>query len=263
MLASACGNQTARAPVPTAYDWPDAFAYRIRAVARTERDTEWVARYERSKQVRFLVRGDGAFSVSQDSVRLTDLLRGGRPASPLPLSDDTTRYFVRLSRWGEFLSVEPACDPSMRECRDALPSALLMDLRRIIPRLPVWWPPRGRSWEDTLRIDDSPRPRGLRGTLVTEYRVPWDTVVGGEAYWVVASHSAWRSTGTAAAGVVEENAVVYVDKLRLVPAFAEWSAGLPPPAELMGRGATRTVTRGRAVLVGSPFDSPSFAEEAR
>ena len=263
MLVSSCGNQTARAPNPTAYDWPDSFAYRIREVARTEKDTEWVAGHERSKQLRFLVRGDGAFSVSQDSVRLTDLLRGGRASSPLPLPDDTIRYFVRLSRWGEFLSVEPACDPSTMECRDALPSVLLMDLRRVIPRLPVWWPPRGRSWEDTLPIDDSPRPRGLRGALATEYRVPRDTLVGGEAYWVVTSHSAWRPTGTAAAGAVEENSVVYVDKLRLIPAFAEWSAGLAPPAGLMGRGAARTVTRGRAVLVGSPFDSRSFAEEAR
>jgi len=217
--------------------------------------------------VRFTVGYDGAYAVAEDSVRLADGVRGKAPSARAPLPEDTLRYFVRLSRWGEFLSEEPACDPAVIECRDARPSSLLMRLRRIIPKLPVWWPPRGHPWEDTLGIDDSPRPRGRRGALVTEYRAARDTVAGGRAYWIVTSRSVWRSADAesitgATPGVAEETAVVYVDKQRLMPALALWR-GTQPALGAMSRGATRTDISGRAVLVGSVFDSPPFTREAR
>ncbi len=268
MVAAACGNQTARAPNPTAYDWPDSFAFRVHEVAQTERDTQAVARYETWRVLRGVIGYDGAFAVSQDSVRIGSGLEGEalHPVPPLP--EDTLRYFVRLSRWGEFLSEEPACDPAVSECRDARPSSLLMELRRISPRLPVWWPPKGGPWEDTLPIDDSPRLRALRGVLVTEYRAPRDTVVGGRACWIVTWRATWRSAHPEVVagityGVATESAVVYVDKQRQIPALAVWHGTYPPPPESLARGATRTEVRGSAVLVGSVFDAPVFTQEAR
>ena len=267
-VAVGCGNETARAPVPTAYEWPDAFTYRVDEVAQTEGDSLPVVRHEQSRQLRLVVGYDGAYSIWQDSVRLTDSSRGEAPAARPPLPEDTLRYFVRLSRWGEFLSEEPGCDPAVSECQDARPSSLLMRLRRIIPKLPVWWPPRGHPWEDTLVIDDAPRPRGRRGTLVTAYRAVRDTIVAGRAFWIVTSHSVWRSAipesvAGGANGVAEESAVVYVDKQRLVPVLAVWRGTRAEPLESPARGVARARIGGRAVLVGSVLDSPPFTQEAR
>ena len=267
-VAAACGNETARAPNPTAYDWPDSFAYRTQEVAQTERDTQAVARYETRRELRAVVGYDGAYSLTQDSVRIGSGMEG-EPLRPVPpLSEDTLRYFVRLSRWGEFLSEEPACDPAVPECREARPSTLLMSLRRIIPKLPVWWPPKGGPWEDTLLIDDSPRLRGLQGVLTTEYRSPRDTIAGGRAYWIVTWRATWRSAHPEVVagityGIATESAVVYVDKQQSMPALAVWRGTYPPPPGSLGHGATRTEVRGSAVLLGGVFDSPAFTQEAR
>lgn len=265
--AAACTNETARAPNPTAYDWPDSLAYRVQEVAQANGAGQPVARLEHSRLLRLVVGYDGAYSVTQEGVHLTDWPVHGAPTARQLLPEDTLRYFVRLSRWGEFLSAEPACDPAVPACRDAPPSSLLMGLRRLVPRLPVWWPPKGRAWEDTLVIDDAARPRGLRGTLTTVYRAPRDTVAGGQAYWIVTWRSAWRPAAAPGVGIARgieaESAVVYVDKLRLVPALAIWGGAEPPSSGPRGPDAARTEVRGRAVLVGSAFDAPLKPEEGR
>lgn len=177
----ACGNKSARAPNPTGYDWPAAFGYRIEYVARTERDTELVARYDEAKQLQFLVRDD-RFLVWHDSLRKVSALRGAPPVEQPPWVEDTLHYYVRLGRLGEISGSEPGCDPALPACREALPSALPIELRHIVPRLPVWWPPKGYEWEDTLAFDDVPRERGARGSVITYYRASRDTVLGGRDY---------------------------------------------------------------------------------
>jgi len=207
-LVAGCGNETARAPNPTAYDWPDSMAYRVHEVAQAMRESLVVVRRESSRVLRFVVGYDGAYSVWQDSVRLTAALQGGAPSTAQPLPEDTLRYFVRLSRWGEFLSEAPACDPAVPACGDAPRSVLLMRLRNIIPKLPVWWPPKGSPWEDTLRVDDRRRSGGQPGMLVIRYRSERDTVAGGTGFWIVTWSSMWTrrrdppssQTGTGSAG---------------------------------------------------------------
>jgi hypothetical protein len=241
--------------------------YRVREVARVMRESLVVAHRESSRTLRFVVGYDGAYSVSQDSVRLTAFPQGGAPTAERPMPEDTLRYFVRLSRWGEFRSEEPACDPAVPECGDAPRSVLSIRLRKIIPELPVWWPPKGHLWEDTLRIDDSHRSRGRRGMLVLGYRSERDTVAGGTGYWIVSWRSMWYpAPGSPVSGdwfeAGGDSGLVYVDKQRLVPAFAAWGSSRPP-REVRESGATRTEISGRAVLVGSVFDSPPFTQEAR
>jgi hypothetical protein len=266
---TACGNETARAPNPTAYDWPDAFEYRMALEARAKKDTETIARHEETKELRFAARDDGTFVVWRDSVRESETRHGAAPSEASPWPVDTLRYFVRLSRWGEFLSIEPGCDPAVTACREVPPSALPRELRRLIPRLPVWWPPKGSQWEDTLAFDDLPRPRGLRGTSVTVYRAARDTAVGGRAYWIVTWHSVQRAVRSVAGGAIvaepdlEEDGRVFVDKQLLIPALSEWWGATLPSPELRTFGAARTAIRGRAVLVGSGFDALPFTEEVR
>jgi hypothetical protein len=224
---------------------------------------------EESTRLRFAVRDDGSFTVWHDSVRKVQARRGVPPSAQPLWPEDTLHYFVRLSRWGEFLAIEPGCDPALAACHEVPPSALPLELRHLIPRLPVWWPPRGHDWEDTLAFDDLPRPRGVLGTVTASYRAARDTVVGDGTYWIVTWHSVRRAVRAAQGGaivadpVVEEDGAVYVDKRLLIPAFAEWQGVVPAAPGLRSLGATRTEIRGRAVLVGSGFDSLSFAEEAR
>ncbi len=258
-VSSGCGNQTARAPNPTGYDWPDSLTYKIELVSESQRETVMVARYEETKELRFAVRND-RYVVWNDSLSKEARLRGEAP-QPAPLwPEDTLRYFVRLSRLGEILESEPGCDPAVPECRAALPSALPLELRRIIPRLPVWWPPKGDQWVDTLWFDDLPRARGSRGTVVTDYRAARDTEIGGRGYWIVTWTSVRRAFGQGPSGVlaeppVEEHGTVYVDKERLVPAYAGWLGALAAPPALRALGVTGTGFRGRAYLAGSVFDT--------
>jgi len=266
---AACGNETARAPNPTAYDWPDTFSYRIAFEARSTRDTETVGLYEESKELRFAVRDDGTFAVWRDSVRKTETRRAAASSAASLWPEDTLHYFVRLSQWGEFLAIEPGCDPAAAVCREVPPSALPRELRHLIPRLPLWWPPKGAHWEDTLLFDDLPRPRGGRGMVTTVYSAARDTVAGDRTYWIVTWHSVRRAVRSAAGGAavaepdLEESGAVYVDKQLLIPALAEWRGTTLPAPELRTLGATRTAIRGRAVLVGSGLDSLPFTEEAR
>ncbi len=266
--AGACGSNSARAPNPTGYDWPDAFRYRIEYVAQTERDSEAIARYDESKELRFAARDD-QFLVWHDSLKKVNSLRGAAPSNAPLLPEDTMQYYVRLGRLGEILGSEPACDPAVAACHEALPSALPLELRHIFPRLPVWWPPKGYEWEDTLAFDDLPRARGARGSVITYYRASRDTVLAGRAYWIVTWHSVRRAFRNAPNGAIiadpaiEENGAVYVDKQLLMPAYAGWFGAVAPPPELQSVGVTGTGFQGRAFLVGSAFDSLRASREAR
>ena len=255
VLVASCGNETARAPVPTAYDWPDSLAYRVDEVAQAPANSQGPVRRESSRVLRFVMGYDGIYSIRQDSVRLGVAPRSGAPAAATP-SSDTLRYFVRLSRWGEFLSLVPACDPAVPACGDAPRSEFVMRLRSIVPKLPVWWPPKGHPWEDTLDVNAWNRARGPAGTVVMRYRVARDTVVGAVGYWVVA----WTSLRPSSTGS-PDSGVVYVDQRRMIPALAVWGGTRPPGPGDQGAAVTRV--SGRAVLVGSGFDSLRVPEEAK
>lgn len=252
-----CRDESRIAPSPTVYAWPDSFAYKMEYVAETRTDSAVVMRYEERKELRFAVRDD-RYLVWHDSV-IKESLGPGRPAQVEPYStEDTLQYYVSLDRRGQVTHAEPGCDPALAGCRGALPSALPLELARLIPRLPVWPPPRGVVWEDTLVFDDTPRPTGVRGSLVTQYRVAGDTVAGGVALWKVVWHSERRSfvpspgpVGVVAGVPVQESGFVYIDKERELPVFAMWAGGVPAPAELQALGVKGTGFRGRAYLAGS------------
>jgi len=258
-MLGGCTNESARAPNPTGYDWPDTFSYRVEYSTETARDTGVVSRYDQAKLLRFAARDD-RYLVWNDSLSRNNSGPGAAPQGARALAEDTLRHFVRLTRLGEFEEVEPDCDPEVAACRDALPSALPLELRRVIPRLPVWWPPKGHTWVDTLRFDDRPRPHGARGALITTYRDLRDTVLAGRSYWLVT----WRSvepvspaTGgvMAADHAIEEHGEVLVDKQKLVPVLADWYGAVAAPPAPRAEGGPAAAVRGRAWLVGSAFDS--------
>jgi hypothetical protein len=259
-LFIACGNKSAGAPNPTGYDWPDSLAYRIEYAAEAGRDTEAVERHDMSMALRLAVRDD-RFLVWNDSVSRLSIIGGSLPTREQLWPEDTLHYYVRLGRLGEISGLEPGCDPALPACKEALASALPLELRRIIPRLPIWWPPKGYTWEDTLAFDDLPRRRGSRGSVVSYYRASRDTVLQGHGYWIVTWSSVRRAFRKAANGgiiaepQIEEHGAVYVDKQLLLPGYAEWFGTVVPPPGLRASGVTGKGLRGRAILVGSPFDS--------
>lgn len=258
-MLDGCTNESARAPNPTGYDWPDAFSYRVEYVAEAARDSAVLSRFDERKLLRFEVRDD-RYLVWSDSLSRSGWGPGAGSLGERARPSDTLRSYVLLTRLGEFGDIEPGCDPAVAACRDALPSALPLELRHVIPRLPVWWPPKGHEWVDTLRFDDLPRPGGARGALISTYRDVRDTVLAGRGYWLVT----WRSTTRAsrpsggamvADPTVEEHGYVLVDKQGLVPAYASWQSVLGAPPAPQAIGTTATSLRGRAWLAGSPFDS--------
>ncbi len=266
-LSGACGNKSARAPNPTGYDWPDSLAYRIEYAAESQRDTQVLGRYDEDKILRLRVRDD-RYLTWHDSLVKASTTPGSPPRNERLWPEDTLHYYVSLGRLGEISGSEPGCDPAIPACHEALPSALPLELRRIIPRLPVWWPPKGFEWEDTLAFDDLPRSRGSRGSVITSYRASRDTVLAGRGYWIVVWTSMKRAYRNAPGGgviadpAVEEHGSVYVDKQLLLPAYAGWFGAVAAPPELQGMGVTGAGFRGRAFLVGSAFDSLR-AEAAR
>lgn len=259
-LLTSCGNNTARAPNPTTYDWPDTMTYRLQVTWESNRGAEVLARYGENKLLRLVVRND-RYLVWNDSLGTVSSRGASRPLGRQIWPEDTLHYFVRLGRLGEITESVPGCDPAVPECRAALPSALPLEMRRIIPRLPVWWPPKGHEWVDTAAFDDLRRARGSRGSQITYYRAARDTVLAGRGYWVVTWSSVRRavrdtpSGATIAAAPVEEQGTVYVDKERLIPACAVWCGAPATPQDLPAPGVTGTLLRGRACLVGSAFES--------
>ena len=255
----ACENGAARAPNPTRYAWPDSFAYRLEYAAETQRGQEVVSRFDKAKVLHLAIRNDRYLVWNDDLSSVIE--RPGGPARTQPVyPEDTLRHFVKLGRRGQFESVVPECDPTVGACRSALPSAVPLELRHIIPQLALWWPPRNHDWTDTLRFDDLPRPGGARGSVVIVYRVPGDTALGGRRYWIVDWHSverAWRPEGGRMVPdpVLEERGNVLVDKGRLLPAYAQWYGVVPATPALRAAGVTGTGFRARAWLVGTQFDS--------
>jgi len=253
----ACGDDGSQVASPTAYAWPDSFSFLIEYVSESRADTLVVSRYEERKALRFAVRED-RYLAWYDSV-IKESLAPGREVVVEPfVPEDTLHLYVELGRRGEITRAEMACDPEVPACREALPSALPLQLRRLVPRLPVWAPPRGYVWEDTLAFSDAPRPRGARGSVVTSYRVTGDTLIAGSRFWVVAWHSirrTYRDVGGLAGLLphppVEENGMVFIDKERQVPVYATWAGGAVAPSGLRAMGVTSTGYRGRAYLAGS------------
>lgn len=256
-----CSGQAARAPTPTVYHWPEQLAWRVDYVSEAQRDRVPILKYAESKTTR-LARREGQYLGEQDSVLKTSQ----RPGGPLLLvtytPEDTLAFTVRLGTHGELTDMRLGCDPALPECAVALPSAVTMELRRIIPRLPVWEAPSGGGWQDTLTFDDAARPGGTRGTVISRYTGRRDTVIYGREYWMIG----WRSLrqsyrqGAGAAGIVaetpvQEDGITLVDKRLLVPVFAIWAGAVAAPPELRAIGATASGFRGRAYLAGSPFDS--------
>ena len=259
-LLSGC-NQAERAPNPNAYDWPEQIAYRVDYVSEAQHDGTPILKYAETKTTR-LLRRDGGYLGAQDSVLKTS----ERPGEALVLvpytPEDTLAFYVKLGAHGELTDISLGCDPAVPACAEALPSSVALELRRIIPRLPIWEAPQGGGWVDTLAFDDASRPGGTRGMVITAYTGRRDTVIGGQAYWVVG----WRSVrnafrrGAGAAGLaaespVREDGVTLVDKRRLVPVLSVWAGAIAAPPQLQRLGATASGFRGRAYLGGSPFDS--------
>lgn len=256
-VLNACNDGAPRGPNPTGYAWPDSFSYLMEFVSESRAETVVVARYEERKALRFAVRDD-RYLVWHDSVIKESLAPGRAPVLEPFEPEDTLHYYVELSRRGEAEHAEPGCDPALPACREALPSSLPLELRRLIPRLPVWAPPPGSIWEDTLTFDDTPRPRGVRGLVVTTYRVAGDTVIAGGSFWMVTWRAIRRTfTGTGGLGApvanppIEERGMVFIDKDRQLPIFATWAGGAVAPAGLRAAGVTSTGFRGRAYLAGS------------
>lgn len=254
-----CTNESARAPNPTSYSWPDEFRYRVQFVGESVHDTSVVMRYEESKTLVFAVRNE-SYLVWHDSISKRMSAPGAPPVGGRLQTEDTLRYYLRLSRLGAFERIEAACDPTVAECGRALPSALPLELRHVIPRLPVWWPPKGHEWVDTLSFDDLPRPGGARGRVVTTYRDLRDTVVAGHPCWMVSWHSRKEAERQVGANMVadppdEERGDVLVDKQKLIPVFAGWYGAAAAPPALRALGVTANAHQGRAWLVGGVFDS--------
>jgi len=260
LLAAGC-DKAQRAPNPTAYSWPERIAWHVDYVSEAQRDRTPVLKYAETKTTRLMLR-DGAYVGAQDSVLKTSQ-RPGEPLVLVPYTpEDTLAFYVSLGTHGELKDISLGCDPVLPACAEALPSSVALELRRIIPRLPIWEAPQGGGWVDTLSFDDASRPGGSRGAVITAYTGRRDTVIGGAAYWVVG----WRSVRTAfrrGAGVtgfvaedpVSEEGVTLVDKRRLLPVVSTWAGAVAAPPAMRALGATALGFRGRAFLGGSPFDS--------
>jgi hypothetical protein len=258
MVASACGDRTAQAPNPLRYEWPEAFGWHIEYVIQAQRDGTPVVRHAEAKTLRLVVRDD-QYLAGFDSVLKTTQLAGEPLAHLLPAPEDTLTFYVRLGRRGEVSKPVLGCDPGLPACAEALPSTIQLQLRRLVPLLPVWEAPRGSTWVDTLTWDDAARPGGTRGSLVTTYAASQDTAVGGEAYWRLPWASVrrtFRRGGVSALlpePAVREEGVTYVEKRRHLPVYTIWAGVAEAPADLRALGATASGFRGRAALEGSPF----------
>ena len=260
-LSLGCGNNASRGESPTAYRWPERFAYRVDYVGLAQRDTIPLVRYAEERTTLFSIR-DQRYLVTWDSVLKSVQRPGEAPVSAPLVTEDTLSFYVRLGRHGEVSRVELGCDPALAACAAALPSSFALQVRRIVPALPQWEAPRGSSWQDSLAFDDASRPLGAHGTLVTVYRAAQDTVIAGVPYWMIGWRSERRAfrAGTPSNPIVaeqpvREDGVTFVEKRRLMPVFSTWAGAVPASPEVRALGATAAGFRGRAWLVGSVFDS--------
>lgn len=261
LALGACKDRAVLAPSPTAYKWPARFTYKLDYVSDAQASGRLLLHYADSRNARFVIREDESYVVQHDSVLKTT----NEPGGPLRLvtfvPEDTLGWFVRLGSLGEFRDVQLGCDPAVEACRQALPSSLPLELRRIIPRLSEWPVPRGSGWVDTLTFDDAARPNGTRGIVVTRYHVDHDTTIGGSVYWMVVWKAIRRTYLPTAGGTiveqpaVQEDGVTFIDKRRELPIYSTWAGVAMASGSLRATGVTATGFRGRAYLAGSAFDS--------
>lgn len=241
------------------YQWPERLAWRIDYVSETQRQAVPLVHYAESKTLRAVLR-DGRFVLLYDSVLRSSQDAQGVHLVPLA-PEDTLAASTTIGELGEISAIEMGCDPALPECADAVPSALLLELRRIVPRLTEDWLEPGRLWEDTLEYDDVARRRGARGSLTVSYSVMRDSTVNGVTYALVTWRAVRRTFRPAAGGAitaetpVQEQGITFIDRARRLPVFSSWSGAVPAPPELRAAGATGTVFRGRAYLSGTVFDS--------
>lgn len=260
LVLAGCQDRAVIAPSPTTYHWPARFIYKLDLVSDAQANGRLLLHYADSRNARFAIREDESYVVEHDSILKTT----NEPGGPLRLvtfvPEDTLGWFVRLGSLGEFTDVQLGCDPAVPECRQALPSALPLELRRIIPRLSEWPVPRGSGWLDTLTFDDASRPNGTRGIAVTRYHVDRDTVIGGDRYWMVVWKAVRRTYLPGGGAIIEqpavqEDGVTFIDQRRLMPIYSTWAGAATASASMRAAGATATGFRGRAYLAGSSFDS--------
>ena len=270
LLGVGCDNRTAQSPTPTYYAWPDRLNYRMEHVAELQRQARPLQRFEAYKVLKLTVREDHQYVLVYDSVLKTSQVPGEPPRIAPYLPEDTLAFYVELGRLGELGRVVAGCDPALAACAAALPSAVAMEVRRMVPRLPVWPVPAGGTWEDTLRYDDAARPGGTRGTLITRYGPVRDTAMGRASYWMVpwrSSKQAFRrppeGAGFAPEQPAEDAGLTLIDKQRLIPVFSTWAGAIGAPPELRAIGIEASAFRARVYLAGSPFDSAFAAEGAR
>lgn len=261
-IGLACSREAADAPSPPRYRWPERFVYRVEFVSSTQQGGRELMRYQESRALHFDVREDESYLVYPDSTIRESSDMGGPFGLLEPGAFDTLAWYLRLGPLGEIREAEIACDPAADPCRRVMPSTLPLQLRRVVPRLSEWPVPRGSSWTDTLEFNDTGRPGGTRGILVTAYRAARDTVLGGRSYWAVTWHSLLRSYLPAAGAAiaeqrpVEEDGVTLVDKALLLPAFSAWAGTTVFGAGDSAGARLAAGFRGRAYLAGSPFDAP-------
>ena len=262
----ACGDRAARAPSPTWYEWPDRLDYRFEHVAELQRQTRPVQRFETRKVLRIGVR-DAQYALVYDSVLRLTAGAGGTGREPYH-PEDTLAFYLDLGRRGE-IRIVPACDPAVAACAAVLPGVVALELRRLIPGLPPWMAPPGARWDDTLVFDDTSRPAGSRGRVVTTYGPVRDTVIGGVEYWRVGWHAVRQAfrrppggAGFAPERPTDEDGLTLIEKRRLIPAFSTWAGAVAAPPGLRAMGIDASGFRARAWLVGSVFDS-AFGPERR
>jgi len=257
-LAIACTGCAEAARTP-GYQWPQALVYRLDYVSQANRDTTPVMHYAEQRTIQLTPRGDYFLLLQGGLLKSVQDSAGVRVVPLQP--EDTLGFAVRLGTHGELSGVQPSCDPALAACREALSSVVLLELRRVLPRLPPAGFDSGATWVDTIRFDEAAKLRGSRGAVITTYAAGGDSVIAGRAYRVVnwrAMRQVWQRTRGAALpaeAAVGEMGLTLIDRELNLPAFSTWLGMVPASAEIRAAGATATGFRGRAYLAGSRFDS--------
>lgn len=255
-LMAGCSGDTR---IGHTYNWPEGLAYRMDFISEAQSNLRPLARFAETKTMRLMLRGDRHLVVF-DSVLKTVQESAGVALVPFELEDTIALYVVPGPR-GELANLELICDPAVAECASALPSIAHLELRRVIPRLPVAELNVGTTWADTLRYDEAARPRGTRGSVLTTYTVSRDTTIEGVAYQVIGWRSSRQSfrrsqgAGIAPEPIVIEIGATLIDRGTGLPAMSSWAGTSAVTAELRAAGATSTGFRGRAYRAGTRFDS--------
>jgi hypothetical protein len=267
LLLGACGDRAQESPTPQTYEWPERLNYRLEHVTELQREARAVQRFESFKVLKLTLRED-QFVLVYDSVMKTSIVAGGPPQIAPYLPEDTLAFYVPIGRRGEIGRVVAGCDPAVSACAAALPSAVAMEIRRLVPALPTWPVPPGGTWVDTLRFDDAARPGGTRGTFITTYGPVRDTTMGAVRYWMVpwrsvkqAFHRPPSGAGLAPERPLHDAGLSLIDRGRLLPVFATWAGAVSAPNDLRAIGIEASAFRARAYLAGTRFDS-LFAAEA-